>query len=609
MEEKTIQPHVIIIPLPLQGPVNCMLKLAELLSLAGINVTFLNTDHVHRRLLRHTHIHSRFARFPSFRFQTVSDGLPEDHPRTADRFLDMFDAFVAVTKPLLRDMLTSGGPSSDTERPVTCVIADGIFDFVLDTAKENGIPVIYFDTLSPCCIWIYLCLPKLIEAGEFPFKGNNLDTPIKSVPGMEGFLRRRDLPAFCRSGDISDTQIQISLSETRQLPKAHGIILNTFQDLEEPTLSHIRSLCPNLYSIGPIHNLHKTNLAEETSSSPPASSNSFWEEDRDCMTWLDAQPLRSVVYVSFGSLLVTTRDDLMEFWHGLVNSGKKFLWVIRTNAVAGEDGDRQIPAELSEGKKESGYITRWAPQEEVLAHPAVGGFLTHSGWNSTLESIVAGVPMICWPAGVDQQVNSRFVSEVWKVGLDMKDTCDRVVIENMVNNLMEVRRDELVSSADEMAKLAKKSVSEGGSSLRDFNRLIQDIKFMNVLIAEAFAIFSLLDRYFGFDFFFDQVAVFWLYYYYFGSIAASITLCCITDTLGLTASVIALQIIGSRSIHWKNGIGIQKMDPSTVYVYGSTMLSEYEEEVVFPFVILGTHFLLHLSQPISASFIFEALLF
>ncbi|XP_059627099.1 7-deoxyloganetic acid glucosyltransferase-like [Cornus florida] len=477
MEEKTLQPHVIIIPLPLQGPVNCMLKLAELLSLAGINVTFLNTDHVHRRLLRHTHIHSRFAPFPSFRFKTVSDVLPEDHPRTGNRFLDMFDAFVAVTNPLLRDMLTSSGPSSG---PVTCVIAEGTFDFVLDTAKENGIPVIYFDTLSPCCIWIYLCLPKLIEAGEFPFKGNNLDTPIKSVPGMESFLRRRDLPDFCRSGDISGTQVQICLSETKQLPRAYGIILNTFQDLEETTLSHIRSLCPNVYSIGPIHNLHKAKLAEETTPSTLASSNSFLEEDRDCMTWLDAQPLRSVVYVSFGILSLTTRDDLMEFWHGLVNSGKKFLWVIRTNAVAGEDGDGQIPAELSEGKKELGFITRWAPQEEVLAHPAVGGFLTHSGWNSTLESIVAGVPMICWPSYVDQLVNSRFVSEVWKVGLDMKDTCDQVVIENMVNDLMEVRRDELLSSADEMAMLAKKSVSEGGSSFRDLNRLIQDIKFMNV---------------------------------------------------------------------------------------------------------------------------------
>ncbi|TKY69965.1 7-deoxyloganetic acid glucosyltransferase [Spatholobus suberectus] len=86
----------------------------------------------------------------------------------------------------------------------------------------------------------------------------------------------------------------------------------------------------------------------------------------------------------------------------------------------------------------------WAPQEEVLAHKAIGGFLTHSGWNSTLESVVAGVPMICWPYFADQQINSRFVSEVWKLGLDMKDVCDRHVVEKMVNDLMVHRREEFL---------------------------------------------------------------------------------------------------------------------------------------------------------------------
>ncbi|XP_059625333.1 7-deoxyloganetic acid glucosyltransferase-like [Cornus florida] len=478
-EKPTLQPHVLIFPLPLQGPVNCMLKVAELFCLAGFHVTFLNTDHVHRRLLRHSHLHSRFAPFPTFRFKTVSDGLPEDHPRSGDRLMDIFDALEAVTKPLFRGMLISGVFSSEAGVPVTCIIADGAFDFALDAAKEVGIPLIYFDTISPCCVWVHLCIPKLIESGELPFKGNDLDTPITSVPGMEGFLRRRDLPIYCRAGDVSIPVVQIILAEDRQLPKAHGLILNTFEEIEGPILSHIRSLCPNLYSIGPLQERLKIRLAEETTS-PPASSNGLWEEDGGCMTWLDAQPLRSVIYVSFGSLAVTRTADLKEFWHGLVNSGKRFLWVIRDNGVAGEDGDRQIPAEFSDGRKEGGYIARWAPQEEVLAHPAVGGFLTHSGWNSTLESIVAGVPMLCWPYFFDQQVNSRFVSEVWKIGLDMKDLCDRVVIEKMVNDLMDVRRDELVCSAENMAMLAKRSVSEGGSSLCNLNRLIEDIRSMSV---------------------------------------------------------------------------------------------------------------------------------
>ncbi|KAF2296185.1 hypothetical protein GH714_036583 [Hevea brasiliensis] len=136
------------------------------------------------------------------------------------------------------------------------------------------------------------------------------------------------------------------------------------------------------------------------------------------------------------------QEQLMEFWHGLVNSKKKFLWVIRPECVINQDGDNlgEIPEQLQEGEKEKGYIVKWAPQEEVLAHKAIGGFLTHCGWNSTLESIVAGVPMICWPYFADQQVNGRFVTEVWKLGLDMNDVCDRGVVEKMVNDLMVDKR-------------------------------------------------------------------------------------------------------------------------------------------------------------------------
>jgi UDP:flavonoid glycosyltransferase YjiC (YdhE family) len=198
------------------------------------------------------------------------------------------------------------------------------------------------------------------------------------------------------------------------------------------------------------------------------------------MTWLDAQPFKSVIYVSFGSITTMTKDVLMEFWHGLVNSKKRFLWVIRPDLVDGNDADGQTPAELVEGTKERGYTVGWAPQEEVLAHAAIGGFLTHSGWNSTMESIAAGIPMICWPYFADQQVNSRFVSQVWKLGMDMKDVSDRVVVEKMVNDLMVEKREEFLKSSVEMSRLARESVSEGGPSYSNLDRLIEDIRLMNV---------------------------------------------------------------------------------------------------------------------------------
>lgn len=134
-------------------------------------------------------------------------------------------------------------------------------------------------------------------------------------------------------------------------------------------------------------------------------------------------------------------------------------------------------AELREETRERGCIIEWAPQEEVLSHPSVGGFLTHSGWNSTIESITAGVPMVCWPYFADQQINSRFVDEVWRVGLDMKDRCDRTVVEKMIGDLMSGKRNELSRSAAAMAKMATEAVSEGGSSWDNMNRLIEDMRF------------------------------------------------------------------------------------------------------------------------------------
>ncbi|PON56515.1 UDP-glucuronosyl/UDP-glucosyltransferase [Parasponia andersonii] len=129
----------------------------------------------------------------------------------------------------------------------------------------------------------------------------------------------------------------------------------------------------------------------------------------------------------------------MEFWHGLMDSKKRFLWVIRPDLVTGEGDAGSVQEEVT---RERGYIVGWAPQEEVLVHPAVGGFLTHSGWNSRLESIVAGVPMICLPSLLDQHISSRFVSLVWKLGLDMKDISEREVVQKMVNDLMGERREE-----------------------------------------------------------------------------------------------------------------------------------------------------------------------
>ncbi|XP_031263656.1 7-deoxyloganetic acid glucosyltransferase-like [Pistacia vera] len=471
MEEKPLSPHVIIFPLPVQGHINSMLKLAELLSLAGLNITFLNSDNNQKRLLRYTDIHARFANYSGFQFRTYSDGLPEDHPRSVDRAWEIIEATNLSGGPFLKELLTDIRPT------VSCIIGDGILGFLSDVAKKHKIPLIHFRTASACSFWTYFCIPQLIQAGELPLNGKEgMDRLLTTVPGMEEFLRGRDLPSFCRANDINDGFLQLVMNETVKSSEVDGLLLNTFEDLEGPVLSHIRTKCPNIYTIGPLHLHLQTRLATANGMKPSQSSNSLWEVDKSCMSWLDKQPPQSVIYVSFGILTVFTREQLMEFWYGLVNSKQRFLWVVRPGSVGGDDDSTK---KLVEGIKERGYMVGWAPQEEVLAHKAIGGFLTHSGWNSTLESIAAGIPMICWPCLADQQVNSRYVSEVWKIGVDMKDVCDRKIVKKMVNDLMVDRREEFLKSADKFATSARKSISEGGSSWGNLDRLINDIKDMS----------------------------------------------------------------------------------------------------------------------------------
>ncbi|KAH7667988.1 7-deoxyloganetic acid glucosyltransferase protein, partial [Dioscorea alata] len=479
--------HVLVFPFPAQGHLNSMLKLAELLYLSSFHITFLTTEYDHHRLCLHSPAHSRLSRLPGFWFRSISDGLPDQQPRSASRLIELYNSLTHNSSSLFRDFLISNlSQSQDGWSRITCLVVDGVMPFAMDAATDLGIPTITFRTSSPCSIWTYFCLPKLVEAGEYPFPGADLDERVYAVSGMESFLRRRDLPScFREARDVSDPRLDVVYMVTVSTTRAKGFILNTFEAMDSTVLSHIRTVCPTTYVIGPLHCMLKSMrsrmLSNTQSSERSTNSANLWQEDRSCLSWLDKQPKGSVLYVSFGSFTVITNEDLMEFWHGLVNSGQRFLWVIRPDLVNGvEDEGRQsisVPPEVAAGTSERGYLVAWAPQEEVLAHPSVGCFLTHSGWNSSLESAVSGVPMICWPFFADQHTTSRFVSEVWKIGLDMKDMHGREIVEKIVRDAMEGERaQKLRRSAAAMAEKARESIAEGGSSYLDFQTLVRYIK-------------------------------------------------------------------------------------------------------------------------------------
>ena len=148
------QTHVLILSFPAQGHIKPMLCLAELLCQAGLQVTFLNTHHNHRHLNNLQDLSSS-TRFPTLRFESISDGLPEDHPRDLLHFMDLVYSINSVTKPLFRDLLISLSHKSDIP-PFSCIMADGIMSFAIDVAEELKIKVIIFRTISCSCLWSYL---------------------------------------------------------------------------------------------------------------------------------------------------------------------------------------------------------------------------------------------------------------------------------------------------------------------------------------------------------------------------------------------------------------------------------------------------------------------
>ncbi|BFG22772.1 hypothetical protein CerSpe_090450 [Prunus speciosa] len=218
LDQRSSDPRVLIFfPLPLQSHVTTTLKFAQLLCFANFHITFLNSHFLHNRILRHTDIQSHFTRYPRFHFDTITDGLLDDHPHSGARMLEMFDSVSCVTKPLFREIVLSAQLGLDSWPPITCVVADGIMNFATDIAKEIGLMSISFRTISASCYLSYFCMPKLIEASELPFKETKMDMMVTSVPGMEAFLRRRDLPGFCRTSNVAaDKTLQFVIRQPRQ---------------------------------------------------------------------------------------------------------------------------------------------------------------------------------------------------------------------------------------------------------------------------------------------------------------------------------------------------------------------------------------------------------
>ncbi|CAI0459496.1 unnamed protein product [Linum tenue] len=198
----------------------------------------------------------------------------------------------------------------------------------------------------------------------------------------------------------------------------------------------------------------------------------FKSNCKQCMDWLDNKRKGSVIYVSFGSMASLGPEQMEELSHALKNTNRFFLWVVRASEEA------NLPPNFDPSEK--GLIVSWCPQLEVLDHHAVGCFVTHCGWNSTLEALSLGVPMVAMPQWTDQGTNAKYIEDVWKIGVRAEAGEDgivkRGVVEKCLREVMEGKKgEEMKSNAKKWKRVMEEAVSEGGSSNKNINEFVDSL--------------------------------------------------------------------------------------------------------------------------------------
>ena len=301
----------------------------------------------------------------------------------------------------------------------------------------------------------------------------DLGGELVHVPGVTP-IPAHDLPAAFL--DRSSLSYKHFLALSEQLCKSHGVIVNSCRSLEPRATDAVASgLCtppgrttPPLFCVGPL--VQSAEVAEK--------------QGEECLAWLDTQPKASVLFLCFGSMGRFSAEQIKEMAAGLEMSGQRFLWVVRSppggNEQPGEpELDVLLPNGFLDRTKDRGLVvTSWAPQREVLAHETVGGFVTHCGWNSVLEAVMAGVPMLGWPLYAEQRMNKVFLVEGMQLGVAMEPGPDGFVtakeIEGKVTWLMssdggrELRERTLVAMRE-----AREALSAGGDSTAALLQLVQ----------------------------------------------------------------------------------------------------------------------------------------
>lgn len=283
---------------------------------------------------------------------------------------------------------------------------------------------------------------------------------IDYIPGVESICTT-DLMSYVQYPDMIPMLTEVVVKGFDHVKEADFILCNTVEELEFQALSALNQIHPTL-AIGPINFYAESRYGVARSIRP----------DTDCTEWLNSKPHGSVLYISFGSIVTSSKEETEEVFHGLLRSEVSFIWVIKT-------AENVLPSGFEDAMGDQGLIFPWCDQNRVLSSPAVGGFLTHCGWNSILESIWHCVPMICHPCLVDQPTNRKLVVDDWKIGISLcgEEGVGRDEVCEKINVLMKGETcNEMKNEIRNVCKILQDSIGAGGSSQKNLDRFVEELK-------------------------------------------------------------------------------------------------------------------------------------
>ncbi|XP_042518175.1 scopoletin glucosyltransferase-like [Macadamia integrifolia] len=485
---------MLFLPFLTPGHMLPMVNLARLLAARGVKATIVTTpsnavfcssaidEDTHSGLKIRLHI----LRFP---FSEV--GLPQG----VENFYSINSLEMAQRLYTAVTMLQQPIEQLIRELRPQCIVSDMFFPWTSDLAAELGTQRLFFDGMG----FFSHCVSESLRLFT-PHEKVQSDTEPFLVPGLPDriTMTRSQLPPFVNDPNSEPANLMNQIRESEL--QSYGVVVNSFYELEPNYVEHFKKvLGRKVWHVGPVALVNRKTTTEKVKRGEGHGSSSFFD---DCLKWLDSMEPKSVLYVCFGTSPCFLAAQLGEIESGLEASGHPFIWVLRKEKQGRwlPEGVKERAMEEVEVKKTTKglIITGWVPQVVILNHRAIGGFLTHCGWNSILEGVGAGVPMITWPVSSEQFYNEKLVTQVLRIGIAVgakmwslfdsdgeikKETVKKGEIEKAVIRLMmgdggggegeEVQQ--MRTRAREMSFKAKRAMEEGGSSYFDLTALINDL--------------------------------------------------------------------------------------------------------------------------------------